>query len=275
MKPSIESKLNQVTARYEEIKGLLADPKVTDDLNRYRDLSKEYSQIEPLVDLHQQFLTYSKQRLEALALLDEDDAELQQLAKQEIKRIDESLEAIDHQLLSALIPKDPNDDNNIFLEIRAGTGGDEAAIFAGDLNRMYTRFAESQRYKIEIISESFGEHGGYKEIIMRVIGQGAFRALNLNQGCIACSAFLKRKRKVEFIPQLVQLRFCRNKKKLKILISTLLIFASIRFAPQVPAGSTCKKPIPPFASRTYQPVPWWNAKMNVRNIKTVRALCLY
>ncbi len=182
MKPSIETKLKQISARYEEIKGLLADPKVTDDLNRYRDLSKEYSQIEPLVELHQQFLTETKQRLEAEALLQEEDAELQQLAKQEIKQIDENLIAIDNQLLSALIPKDPNDDNNIFLEVRAGTGGDEAAIFAGDLSRMYTRFAESQRYKVEIISESFGEHGGYKEIIMRIIGQGAFSRFKFESG---------------------------------------------------------------------------------------------
>ena len=182
MKPSIEIKLKQITSRYEEIKELLADPKITDDINRYRDLSKEFSQIEPLVELHQRFLSETKQRLEAQSMLDEDDAELQQLAKQEIKRIDESLEAIDQELLSALIPKDPNDDNNIFLEVRAGTGGDEAAIFAGDLSRMYTRFAESQRYKIEIISESFGEHGGYKEIIMRVIGQGAYSRFKFESG---------------------------------------------------------------------------------------------
>lgn len=182
MKPSIQLKLQQTVARYEELKALLAQPDATDDLNRYRDLSREYAQVEPLAQAYDQHEAYLKQLDEARHMLKEEDPELQQLAKQEIKEIDEHVARLESELQTALLPKDPADDNNIFLEIRAGTGGDEAAIFAGDLQRMYTRYAESQGYKIEIISESLGEHGGYKEVIMRVIGQGAYSRFKFESG---------------------------------------------------------------------------------------------
>jgi peptide chain release factor 1 len=182
MKPSILKKLQAMLTRSDELKELLSDPKVTNDMNRYRDLSKEYSQIEPYMHTFLQYQQYEKQLEESKILLDEEDPELQQLAKQEVKAIEEAILKMEEDLLIALIPKDPHDENNIFLEIRAGTGGDEAAIFAGDLSRMYMRYSESQRYKIEIMSESHGEHGGYKEIIMRVIGQGAYSRFKFESG---------------------------------------------------------------------------------------------
>lgn len=182
MKPSIETKLQTIAARYEELKGLLSHPDVTNDMNRYRDLSKEYAQLEELAQAYFLHRNYLQQLAEANVLLAEDDPELQQLAKQEIKQIEENMTKLEEQLLVALIPKDPHDNNNIFLEIRAGTGGDEAAIFAGDLCRMYMRYAEAERWKVEIISESVGEHGGYKEIIMRVIGQGAYSRFKFESG---------------------------------------------------------------------------------------------
>jgi peptide chain release factor 1 len=182
MKPSIQKKLQTFVTRYEELKESLSDPEVTNDLNRYRDLSKEYAQSEPYVQAFLQYQNYLQQLEESKALLAEDDEELQQLAKQEIKIIEEQIAKLEEELLIALIPKDPHDENNIFLEIRAGTGGDEAAIFAGDLSRMYVRYAEAQAWKIEIISESHGEHGGYKEIIMRVIGQGAYSKFKFESG---------------------------------------------------------------------------------------------
>ncbi len=182
MKPSIQTKLQNLTNRYEELKELLSDPKVTNDINRYRDLSKEYAQIEPHVQAFRQYQDYLKQLEESNALLEEEDPELQQLAKQEIKSIEEKMAKLEEDLLVALIPKDPHDENNIFLEIRAGTGGDEAAIFAGDLSRMYMRYAEAQRWKVEIMSESHGEHGGYKEIIMRIIGHGAYSRFKFESG---------------------------------------------------------------------------------------------
>ncbi|VVC76694.1 Peptide chain release factor 1 [Aquicella siphonis] len=182
MKPSIQNKLQNLVKRYEELKELLSDPKVTNDLNRYRDLSREFAQIEPNVQLFLQYQDYQRQWEDSKALLEEDDPELQQMAKQEIKVIEEKLGGLEEALLVALVPRDPHDDNNIFLEIRAGTGGDEAAIFAGDLSRMYMRYAETQHFKVEILSESHGEHGGYKEIIMRVIGQGAYSRLKFESG---------------------------------------------------------------------------------------------
>jgi len=182
MKPSIETKLKNLASRYEELKHLLSDPKVTSDLNRYRDLSKEYSQVEPHALAFLRYQDYLKQLEEAKALLAEEDVELQQLAKQEIKQVEENITTLEDELLVALIPKDPHDNNNIFLEIRAGTGGDEAAIFAGDLCRMYMRYAESQRFKVEIMSESHGEHGGYKEVILRIIGQGAYSRFKFESG---------------------------------------------------------------------------------------------
>lgn len=182
MKPSVQKKLETLTERYEELKRLLSDPKVTDDLNNFRALSKEFSQHEPLVQAYVNYQAFQQQLDDARALADEDDPELQQLAKQEIKQIEEQLANMDEQLLIALLPTDPNDQYNIFLEIRAGTGGDEAAIFAGDLARMYMRYAEAQRYKIETISESQGEHGGYKEIIMRIIGEGAYSRFKFESG---------------------------------------------------------------------------------------------
>lgn len=182
MKPSIEIKLKNLVSRYEELKASLSDPDVTNDLNRYRDLSKEYAQIEPHVQMYAQYQAYLQEIDDAKLMLEEDDAEMQQLAKQEIKQIEEKLANLESELLETLLPKDPHDNNNIFLEIRAGTGGDEAAIFAGDLCRMYMRYAENQRFKIEPISESLGEHGGYKEIIMRVIGQGAYSRFKFESG---------------------------------------------------------------------------------------------
>jgi peptide chain release factor 1 len=182
MKPSIQTKLQNLTNRYEELKNLLSDPKVTSDMNRYRDLSKEYAQIEPHVQMYERHQHFLKELNEAKIMLGENDPELQQLAKQEIKQIEEDIASLEEELLLVLLPKDPHDDNNIFLEIRAGTGGDEAAIFAGDLCRMYMRYAETQRFKVEVISESQGEHGGYKEIIMRIIGQGAYSRFKFESG---------------------------------------------------------------------------------------------
>jgi peptide chain release factor 1 len=182
MKPSMLTKLLAMSARYEEIKTLLSDPDVTNDLNRFRDLSKEYAQLEPIVQLYASYQSNQKHMEEAAELADEGDAEMQQLARQEIKELEEKLVKQEEELLLVLLPKDPLDDNNIFLEIRAGTGGDEAAIFAGDLCRMYTRYAENQGWKMEVISESLGEHGGYKEVIMRMLGQGAYSRFKFESG---------------------------------------------------------------------------------------------
>ena len=182
MKPAIKIKLENTLKRFEELKELLAQPDAANDLNRFRDLSKEYAQIEPTAQMANRYQELIKNLAEAKLLQEESDPDLQQLAKQEIKDIDDQLVKMEDELLVMLLPKDPNDELNIFLEIRAGTGGDEAAIFAGDLARMYTRYAESQRWQIEIMSESHGEHGGYKEVIMRIIGHGAYSKFKFESG---------------------------------------------------------------------------------------------
>jgi len=182
MKPAVKKKLENITHRYEELKALLSNHEITNDLNQYRALSKEYAQLEVPMNLYLQYQDHLNRMEEAKHLLNEDDAEMQQLAKQEIKELEVRMTQSEDELLLLLLPKDPHDDNNIFLEVRAGTGGDEAAIFAGDLARMYMRYSESQRFKIELMSESLGEHGGYKEIILRVLGQGAYSKFKFESG---------------------------------------------------------------------------------------------
>lgn len=182
MKPSMKIRLDQLTARREELKTLLSQPDVTNDMNRYRDLSKEYSQLESVVEAYARHQGSVKHQEEVKELLDDGDVEMAQLARAEMKDLEDNIAKLEEELLLMLLPKDPHDENNIFLEIRAGAGGDEAAIFAGDLSRMYTRYAENQGWKIEVISESHGEHGGYKEIIMRVIGNGAYSRFKFESG---------------------------------------------------------------------------------------------
>lgn len=182
MKPTIRQKLQTLSERHEELNALLSDADTISDSNRFRDLSKEYSQLQPIVDCFHAFLKTEEAHEAAKLMQEEEDPELQELAKEEFKETQIELEKLEHQLQIAMLPKDPNDDKNIYLEIRAGTGGDEAAIFSGDLFRMYSRYAESKGWQVEIINESFGEHGGYKEIIARIIGHGVYSHLKFESG---------------------------------------------------------------------------------------------
>ena len=180
MKASLITKLESFTDRYEEIAGLLAEPDVMADQNQFRQLSKEYSQLEPLVQEFQNF----RQAQEDLATAKEmlDDPEMKEMGQEEINTLKPVLESFEANLQKLLLPKDPHDHSNTFLEIRAGTGGDEAGIFAGDLFRMYSRFAEQQGWKVEIISQSLGEKGGYREIISRVVGTDVYSKLKFESG---------------------------------------------------------------------------------------------
>ena len=182
MKPSIHNKLESLAERLEEINALLAEPEVISDQNRFRSLSQEYAQVNPVVSCFRQYQTTLDDIEAARQMLEEDDKEMQDMAQQELDTASARKEELQQQLQFLMLPKDPNDDKNIFLEIRAGTGGDEAALFAGDLFRMYSRYAEQQRWKLEIISESLGEHGGYKEVIVRIEGQGAYSRLKFESG---------------------------------------------------------------------------------------------
>ncbi len=180
MTPSIRRKLETLAERHEEIGLLLAQPEVLADGARFRDLSREYAQLEPVVLSLREHDDAERQRVEARTLLD--DPDMRELAQDDIQRLDARLLALDQELQILLLPKDPRDEANLFLEVRAGTGGDEAAIFAGDIFRMYLRYAERQRWQVEILSENPGEHGGYKEVVARIEGKGAYSKLKFESG---------------------------------------------------------------------------------------------
>ncbi len=182
MKPSIRSKLENLSERLQELNALLADPGTISDQNRFRGLSQEYAQLKPVVDCFDRYRTALADIDTAQEMLGEDDAEMREMAEEELKGAKTRRDTLETELQKLLLPKDPNDSRNIFLEVRAGTGGDEAALFAGDLFRMYARYAERQRWQVEVVSESLGEHGGYKEIIARVVGQGAYSRLKFESG---------------------------------------------------------------------------------------------
>ena len=182
MKESIRNKLHTLLDRHEEIAGLLADPGVISNQNQFRELSQEYAQLEPVVNCFQQYNSANDDLAAAEEMLKDDDADLREMATEEKKEASEKVDKLELELQKLLLPKDPYDDSNIFLEIRAGTGGDEAAIFAGDLFRMYSRFAELKRWQVEILNQNLGEHGGYREIIARIIGNGAYSQLKFESG---------------------------------------------------------------------------------------------
>ncbi|WP_020159184.1 MULTISPECIES: peptide chain release factor 1 [Methylobacter] len=182
MKSSIQHKLENLCERYDEIAALLSEPEVQNNQNKFRSLSQEYAQINPLVDCYKRYQNAQEMRASAKEMANDSDPELREMAKEEVIDAENLIETLEHELQILLLPKDPNDNRNIFLEIRAGTGGDEAAIFSGDLARMYQRYAERQGWKTEIISESPGDHGGYKEIILRVSGQDVYSQLKFESG---------------------------------------------------------------------------------------------
>jgi peptide chain release factor 1 len=183
MKQSILDKLINLTKRYQELGETLANNYSNKfDQNKFRDLSKEYADLEPTVKLFEQY-RHIKEHLEsAVNLLKDPDEELRNLAADEIKLLTIKQNTIEQKLKDLLMPADPNDSRNVFLEIRAGTGGNEAALFASDLSRMYCRYAERNKWKIEILNESFAEQGGYKEVILRIIGSGVFSRLKFESG---------------------------------------------------------------------------------------------
>lgn len=182
MKTSIKARLEGVSERHEEIAALLGDPSVIADQNQFRSLSREYSQIEPVVNSFRQYLGKIKEKQSAEEMLQESDPEIREMAKDEFESAKSAIESLEMELQKLLLPKDPRDEYNAFLEIRAGTGGDEAAIFAGDLLRMYLRYAEEQGWRSEVISEREGDHGGYKEVICRLSGTSVFSKLKFESG---------------------------------------------------------------------------------------------
>ena len=182
MNKTLLTKLDTIVERVEEINALLSDPGVINDQNKFRELSMEHAQLTPVSECFSKYQETLEDIGEAQEMLKEDDKEMRELAEVELDEAQQRKEELELELQKLLLPKDPNDESNVFLEIRAGAGGDEAAIFAGDLFRMYSRYAERQRWQIEVISQSQGEHGGYKEIIARITGKGVYSKLKFESG---------------------------------------------------------------------------------------------
>ncbi len=182
MNPSIQSKLENLDLRLDEINALLSDPQVIGQQNRFRALAMEHAELLPVVNLYREYRAVQAGLEAARALRQDTDTEMRNLAEEEVTRLGVAGVRLEQQLQKLLLPKDPNDNRNIFLEIRAGTGGDEAALFAGVLFRMYSAYATQRRWEVEVVNSSQGEHGGYKEIIARVIGQGAYSRLKYESG---------------------------------------------------------------------------------------------
>ena len=182
MKSSIRNRLETVRERFEELAGLLSDPDIIGDQNQFRDLSREYSRLEPVVGLFQKYQTMDEDIVAAEEMVNDSDEEIRKMGQEELVSLTEGRDELLVDLQKALIPPDPRDDANVYLEIRAGTGGDEAAIFVGDLFRMYSKFAEAMRWSLEIVSSREGEHGGYKEIISRISGNGIYARLKFESG---------------------------------------------------------------------------------------------
>jgi peptide chain release factor 1 len=180
MKPSMLAKLDQLTERLEELNNLLMQEGVTSDMEQYRKLTREHAELGPLVTLYQEYAKAGDDIRSAQEMLS--DSDMKELAQEEITAAKMRIEQLEADLQKMLLPKDPNDERNIYLEIRAGTGGDEAALFAGDLLRMYTRYAERNRWQVEMVSESPSEIGGYKEVIVRLVGFGAYSRLKFESG---------------------------------------------------------------------------------------------
>lgn len=182
MKPTLQDRLQLAASRHEEVGLLLSQPDAFSDQNKFRELSREYAQLDPLIQSWRDWQATQEAVKEARQMLDDTDNDLREMAGEELQEASDRLESLEKDIRFLLLPKDPNDDRNIFLEIRAGTGGDEAALFAGDLFRMYQKYAENRGWALEVLTEHQGEHGGFKEIIVLIAGQGAFSRFKFESG---------------------------------------------------------------------------------------------
>jgi peptide chain release factor 1 len=183
MRTSLQNKLNYLLERHEELGHLLSTAEVVNDQNKFRDFSKEYAQLQPLLDIYKQYQSSEAELVGLEEMLLEQDVELKRMAESELPEAKARKEKLAEELQVLLLPRDPNDRRNIYLEVRAGTGGDEAAIFSGDLSRMYIRYAERMSWRAEMVNASAGEHGGYKEIVMRISGEDVYSKLKFESGC--------------------------------------------------------------------------------------------
>ncbi|SFC03405.1 peptide chain release factor 1 [Marinospirillum celere] len=182
MKTSILGKLDNLRDRFEELSALLSDPETISQQDKFRSYSKEYAELEPVIQAYQDYTQQQEDLAAAEALASDEDPEMREMGREEAQMLKAGLADLEQELQRLLLPRDPNDSRNIFLEVRAGTGGDEAALFAGDLFRMYTRFAEGKGWQVEVLSANASEAGGYKEIIARISGRDVYSWLKFESG---------------------------------------------------------------------------------------------
>ena len=180
MKPFLRQQLERYPVRLQELDFFLQQPDVTGDMERFRSLTREHAEVSVVAALFEQFRQQESALAQAREMLE--DPDMAEMAREEIAQVEAQLPQLEDELQKLLLPKDPDDVRNTFLEIRAGTGGDESALFAGDLLRMYTRYAERQGWRCEIVSESEGEVGGYKEVVIRIVGEGVYGKLKFESG---------------------------------------------------------------------------------------------
>ena len=182
MKSSLVTKLESLCDRHEEVSALLSDAETASNPDKFRTLSQEYAQLDEVVRVYSGYRQAQADLAEAQTMLADGDPDVREMAQEEMDSLTQQMTLAEGELQVLMLPKDPRDKNNVFLEIRAGTGGDEAAIFSGDLFRMYSRYAESKRWSIEVVSERAGDHGGYKELITRVVGDAVYAHLKFESG---------------------------------------------------------------------------------------------
>lgn len=272
MKPSIVAKLEALHERHEEVQALLGDAATIADQDRFRALSREYAQLSDVSRCFTDWRQVQEDIETAQMMLD--DPEMREMAQEELQDAKARAEQMEQQLQVLLLPKDPDDERNAFVEVRAGTGGDEAALFAGDLFRMYSRYAESRRWRVEILSANEGEHGGYKEVIAKISGEGVYGRLKFesgghrvqrvpateSQGRIHTSACT-----VAVMPELPEAELPDiNPADLRI----------DTFRSSGAGDSTLTPPTRRFVLLTCQPVLWWSVRTNVRSTRTKRKRCL-
>lgn len=271
MKSSIVAKLEALQERHEEVLAHLGDASVIADQDRFRALSREYAQLSDVTRCFKEWRSVQDD-LEAAEMMLE-DPEMREMAQEELKEAKARSEELEQQLQLLLLPKDPDDERDCFLEIRAGTGGDEAAIFAGDMFRMYSRYAEARRWKVEIMSASEGEHGGYKEVIAKVSGEGVFGQLKFESGG----------HRVQRVPE------TESQGRIHTSACTVAVMPAIPEAemPEINAGdlridtfrssgaggSTLTPRIRPSVLPISRPGLWWSVRTSAHNIRTKPRRC--
>ena len=238
MKDSIRNKLEQLADRCDEVSRLLAEPEVLERMDRYRELSVEYARLQPVVESFRAWRDTERQLGAVREMARDPDPGVRELAGLEAEELAQRLASGEAELQLALVPADPLDEANVFLEIRAAAGGDEAAIFAGDLFRMYARYAEAKGWQVEVLSESRGEHGGYREIICRVIGHGAWSRLKFESGTHRVQRVPATEAQGRIHTSTCTVAILPEPRRSRPSSSTPASCASTPTVPPVPAGST-------------------------------------